>query len=247
MAEKTTTGRLIAAGGGIILIVSLWLAWYGVDLGGQVTDLAKQAGVNIPDLPTINAWRALDFFDIVFFVVGILAILPAALDVFDLEFELPFDAGVAVLVGGVVSVIWILLRIVSHPDGASLKFGIFVSLIGAALVAFGGYTQREEEDGYEYGDPAAAGVPPVGAPPVATPPQAAPPQAAPPQAAPPQAAPPQAAPPAAPPPQPAPPAAPPQAPPAAPPQAAPPAAPPQAPPPAAPPQSPPPPQQPPAG
>jgi hypothetical protein len=242
MAEKTSTGKLIAAGGGIILIVSLFLSWYGLSVGGGAGSFANSVANNLHIDTTANGWQSLDVGDLFFFVVGLIAITPAALDVFDLELELPFDAGLVILVGGVISVLWIILRILDKPGGSTggvvsvgLKFGIFVGLIGAALVAFGGFSQRGEAEELEYAP--TAGVPPAAAPPgvppaqpvappppaaapPAAPPPVAPPQAAPPQAAPPQAAPPQAAPPAAAPPAAAPPAA-------APPAAAPPAAPPQ--------------------
>lgn len=214
MTEKTTTGRLIAAVGGIVLIVSLFLDWYSIStdlgtFGGQVSSGR-------------SAFDALGIEPIILFLCGVLAIVPAALDIFDLEVELPFENSVATLAAGGIAVVIIVLRILVKPGpdidvpgfDYGLSFGIFLGLIGAGAVAFGGFTQKGESDAA----PAAYAAPPVGAPP--TPPQGMPPQQ--PVAPPTPAAPPQAAPPVAPPP---PPAAPPQAPP-------PPPQPPQAPPPA---------------
>src|SRR4029077_18158582 len=139
--------------GGIILIVSLFLSWYGISVGGAVT-----GGLDIPGAnTTASGWDSLDIGDFVFFVIGLLAILPAALDIFDLELELPVEPGTVLTGLGIVAVLWIILRIIDKPGGdtqgivdISLKFGIFVALIGAALVTFGGFTQRgeEEEPGY---------------------------------------------------------------------------------------------------
>lgn len=227
MAEKTTTGRLLAAGGGILLIVSLFLSWYGFDVGG----LAGQymAGVDT----SASGWQSLDIGDFVFLIVGLLAIAPAAFDIFDLEIELPFDISFVSLVGGAVSIAWIVLRIIDKPGpnlpdiagvdyGIGLKFGIFIALIGAILIVVGGVMQKGEDDsagfvdpvtGQQYAAAPAPGAPPAQpAPPAAAPPAAAPPVAPPPGAAPP-VAPPPAAPPVAPPPAGAPPATPPQAPP----------------------------------
>jgi hypothetical protein len=203
LAEKTTTGRLIAAGGGLLLIISLFLSWYGINVGGA-------AGQFTTGLDTsANGWQSLDIGDLVFLIVGLLAIAPAAFDIFDLEIELPFDVGFVALVGGIISVLWIILRILDKPgpdipDNAvvdvsvGLKIGIFLALIGAALVVFGGLRQTQEEDaGTTFTDPvsgqqyAAPAAPAPGVPQQAPPPQAPPaPQAPPPQQPPPQQQPP---------------------------------------------------------
>ena len=92
MAEKTTTGRLLAAGGGILLIVSLFLSWYGFDVGG----LAGQYMAAVDT--SASGWQSLDIGDFVFLIVGLLAIAPAAFDIFDLEIELPFDVSFVSLI-----------------------------------------------------------------------------------------------------------------------------------------------------
>src|SRR6476620_3587076 len=70
LAEKTTTGRLIAAGGGVLLIVSLFLSWYGVKVGGNAGQFA--ASFN----NSFSGWQSLDLGDIVFFVVLMIRIPP---------------------------------------------------------------------------------------------------------------------------------------------------------------------------
>jgi drug/metabolite transporter superfamily protein YnfA len=227
LADKTTTGRLIAAVGGVLLIVSLFLSWYGINVSGDAAQFATAFD------NSFSGWQSLDIGDFVFFIVGLLAIAPAALDIFDLEIELPFDVGFVALIGGAISLAWIILRIIDKPGpdipdvaglnvGIGVKFGIFVALIGAALIVFGGFRQQQEDDegptftdpvsGQQYATPQApppAAPPPAAAPPAAAPPAQAPPPAEPPQPqAPPPAATPQAPPPAGPPQPPAPPAPP---------------------------------------
>lgn len=189
MAEKTTTGRIVAAIGGIVLIVSLFLKWAGVDVADtpnvppELGGFADQLNEQLSDLATFSGWQVLDFADIVFFVVGILAIAPAVFDIFDLEIELPFDVGMVALVGGVISALWIVWRIVDLGTGLEPKLGIFVGLAGAIAVAAGGFLQQGDSgvDDYAYTAPGAA--PPQAPPAPGAPPQAPPPQ--PPQAPPP--------------------------------------------------------------
>lgn len=197
MAEKTTTGRLVAAIGGLVLIISLFLKWAGVDVpdapeaSGQFGQFAEEFSDRLSDLATFSGWQVLDIADIVFFVVGVLAIAPAAFDIFDLEIELPFDVGLVALVGGVVATLWIILRVVDIGDGLEIKFGIFVGLAGAIAVAVGGFLQQSDSGGEEYAFEAPGQVPPQAPPAPGVPPQAPPPAAAPPQ----QPQPPQAPPP----------------------------------------------------
>lgn len=196
MAEKTTTGRLVAAIGGLVLIISLFLNWVGVDIpdAGQFGQFANQIADSLDVDTSASGWQALEFGDIVFFVVGVLAIAPAAFDIFDLEIELPFDVGLVALIGGVIATLWIVWRILDKGDGISLKLGIFLGLAGAIAVAVGGFLQQSDSGGEEY-----AFETPGQAPPQAPPTPGAPPQAPPPAAAPPQ----QPQPPQAPPPPPA--------------------------------------------
>lgn len=194
MAEKTTSGRLVAAVGGIVLIISLFFKWYGISFGGEFGQIANQFANSINVDTSVSGWQSLDFGDIVFLVVGLLAIAPAALDIFDLEVDLPFDVAFVALIGGAISAAWIVLRMIDKPDGAGLKIGIFLGLAGAVVVAVGGFLQKSDsgEDAFSYAAPGQPG-------------QAVPPQA-PPQQPPAAPTPPQDPPQPPPPPPPAPPA-----------------------------------------
>ncbi|MGK2878676.1 MAG: hypothetical protein ACSLFF_08925 [Solirubrobacterales bacterium] len=192
MTEKTTTGRLISAAGGLLLIISLFLSWYGFEASGPAGQFAASFATSF------SAWDAFDIASFVFLIVGLLAIAPAAFDIFDLEIELPFDIAFVALVGGAISVLWIVFRMFEKPGpdipdiagsdiGIGLKFGIFIGLIGAALIVFGGIRQKGEDDaaaGYEqaaYAQPVAPAAPPQAAPPTASPTPQAPPPGQPPQ------------------------------------------------------------------
>lgn len=176
-----------------MLILSLFLSWYGVSVEGPAAQFAQSIDTSF------SAWSAFDIADLVFFIVGLLAIAPAAFDVFDLEIELPFDISFVALVGGAISVLWIIFRIIEKPGpdfpdvpgfeaNLGIKYGIIIALVGAALIVFGGFRQKQEDEaaptftdpvsGQQHATPQA---PPAGAPPApGVPPQAPPPAAAPP-------------------------------------------------------------------
>src|SRR5688572_8513976 len=62
--SRLTTGDMIAGAGGIVLLISLFLPWYGVsvDIAGFS---ASESG---------SGWQALGFIDILLFLVSVAAI-----------------------------------------------------------------------------------------------------------------------------------------------------------------------------
>lgn len=200
MTEKTTTGRLVAAVGGIVLIVSLFLTWFGVDIGGNfgstegLTGPAQEAMQNVQDSiednASQNAFGLLGFMPFVYLLIGVLALLPAVFDIFDLDLELPIENSIIAIVGGALALGGMLV-LFDGPGG--MKLGAWLALLASVAILVGGFLQVGDDDEYEtVGAPAAAPVgyqpPPAAAPPAPQPPQPGPPpQGPPPPGAPPVA------------------------------------------------------------
>jgi hypothetical protein len=146
--SRLTTGDMIAGVGGIVLLISLFLPWYGVSI-----DIA-----NVSVSESATGWESLDFIDILLFLISIAAIgVVAARGAGQLPAEVP---GAVVLLGlGGLAVLLVLYRIVDIPAGdvpdevdLSRKIGIFIGLIGAAAIAYGGWRTNTETP--EAGTPA---------------------------------------------------------------------------------------------
>ncbi|MFT4048893.1 MAG: hypothetical protein QM648_03550, partial [Solirubrobacterales bacterium] len=152
MTEKTSTGKIVAAVGGLILIIALFLKWVGVDLpdignaagnlggaGQQAFDQAQQAAQAAVDKASSqNGFDVLDWVGWLYLLFGIVAIIPAVLDIFDLEIELPFDSKLVTVVVGLLTVGGMLV-IVSSPG--SLKIGGWLAVIASVAIAVGGFLQ----------------------------------------------------------------------------------------------------------
>lgn len=227
MDEKTSTGKMIAAVGGALLIVSLFLKWAGADipsglgdaagqlgsqLGGAAQQAFEQAQSEAEKAASANAFEMFGWLPFLYIAIGVLAIAPLALDLLDMEIELPFDISLVTLVGGLLTLGGMLMMLDSI---GSTKIGGWIALAASIAITAGGLMQTVEdpdEGGAGAYVAAAVAPPPPAAPPAAARPPAAPPAAAPqapaPQAPPPQAPPPRAPAPQAPPPQAPPPAAP---------------------------------------
>jgi hypothetical protein len=184
-----TNGEKLIAGGSLVLLVGLFLPWYGVDAG------LYSASVN-----GFHSWGLLTFLALLV-VVALWVIRSFLNDSVKLPEMSVSDALIYMIAGGVevlgCIIFWLSYSTdVSIPGfSAGVRFGLFVSLIGAIATVVGGYLKQSE--------PAtAAPAPPMGGPPSYSPPPpppAAPPAAPPPPSAPPAAGPPPSGPPPAPP------------------------------------------------
>ncbi len=131
-------GLLIAGGGGLVLLISLFLPWYGVtvSLGAEVPSL----GVSV------SAWRAFSFIDLLLFLVAAVAIAAGALSAAGRLPALPLPLGKILLAAGVVALVLVFFRLIDAPgDTGGLagvdierKIGPFLALVAAAAIAFGG-------------------------------------------------------------------------------------------------------------
>jgi hypothetical protein len=137
-------GEMIAAAAGLVLIISLFLEWYTVDVKGFTGNL-----------PTVTGWKALGFIDILLFLIGVIAIAAAVLRAMNrMPTNLPASPGFIVLVLGALATLLVLYRILSIPDeGASAlpgvdvgrSFGVFLAFLASAGVTLGGWLTWNEE------------------------------------------------------------------------------------------------------
>jgi len=149
--NRLTQGEKIAGGSGIALILIMFIfKWFGLKAG--VGGFAFEG--------SRNAWGSYGFIDIVLFITVVAAVGLAALKASDADVGLPVAASAVVAGLGVLSVVLIIISIISPPDfGADLsgtgidhtrKIGVWLGLIAAIGIAYGGWRAMQEE-GTGYG------------------------------------------------------------------------------------------------
>jgi hypothetical protein len=154
--DRLNTGEKIAGASAILLFIFMFFDWFGVEVSG--------VGGFSGDVPGVggSAWDALDYIPIVLVITIVAALGLAALRLTDSTYEPPVPGSTVVAVLGAISVLLILFRIVDPPSfdsfggvsvDATLKLGIFLGLISAAGIAYGGYSAMREE-GITFGDTA---------------------------------------------------------------------------------------------
>jgi hypothetical protein len=130
---------LLAAGAAVVLIASMFLEWYTLDLPERI----ENAGAN---LPTFNAFEGLERADVAIVVAAGLAIVIAALVVAGILANSPAP-GIALVLVSLFALAVVLYRGVISPPGLVLfrvglemevSFGWFVSLVAAVVMVVAG-------------------------------------------------------------------------------------------------------------
>jgi hypothetical protein len=144
---------MVAAVSGFLLVLFMFLPWFGFS--------ADFEGVGSSGSVNGNFWEVSSFLDVLLFLVGAVAVAAALAQAAGaMPANLPAPAGTIVLAAGALAVLIVLFRLLLPPDGGidelevSRKIGVFLGLIAAAGVAFGGYTAMNER-GSGTGPPAA--------------------------------------------------------------------------------------------
>jgi hypothetical protein len=154
--DKLSPGEKIAGGSAILLFVFMFFDWFGVEVSGVGGFSGSVPGAGG------SAWDALEFIPIVLVVTIVAALVMAGLRFADSDLEPPVPMSTVVTALGVLSVLLILFRIIDPPSfgsfggvsvEATLDVGIFLGLIAAAGIAYGGYSTMREE-GITFGDAA---------------------------------------------------------------------------------------------
>jgi hypothetical protein len=180
-ADRLSTGEKVSAVSAILLFVFMFFDWFGVEVSGVPGFSGTVSGSGGG-----SAWDALDVIPIFLMLAIVVAIGVAVIRLTDADVEPPVSMNAIVAALGGLAVLLILYRIVSPPDfgsfggvsvDATLKFGIFLGLLAAAGIAYGGYSAMREE-GATFGgeaDRLGGGQPQPGGPPPPPPSQQPPP------------------------------------------------------------------------
>ncbi len=153
--DRLSTGEKIAGVSAILLFIFMFFDWFGVEVSG-VAGFSGSVGEGG------NAWDALDFIPIVLIIAIITTLAMTALRLTDSTFEPAIPMSVVVTVLGAISALLVLYRIIDPPSigefpgievDVTRKLGIFLSLLAAGGIAYGGYRTMQEE-GATFGDTA---------------------------------------------------------------------------------------------
>jgi hypothetical protein len=138
---RLSQGQMIAAVGGIALLVAMFLPWVGVS-GPSLPSGVVPGGVDTSTSEDI--WKG-SSIDIYLLITGIVALLPALMALTDSAEEFSFVSAATLLLGLVAVILVAAFLTVDFPDGADREIGAFIGLGAAVVIAIGGFRAMQEE------------------------------------------------------------------------------------------------------
>lgn len=128
--SRQSQGQLIAAASGVVLIISLFLKWKGLDVPGGAS---------------ISGWKSEDSLDIYLLILGLIAIGPFVTGAMGSGDELPYLVTEAKVLTAVIGLIMMIAVLLFHGDGISLKFGFWLALLATIGVTVGQFQAMNQQ------------------------------------------------------------------------------------------------------
>jgi peptidoglycan/LPS O-acetylase OafA/YrhL len=125
--RRLRAGEWLAGTGGVALIVSLLLPWYG------------------DDRDTVTGFEAFDVIDILLVAVAAVAIALAVLQATQDGPSRPVAAGVLSVPLGFLGFVLVLFRLVDEPDVGGVQPAAYAALVAAAAIVAGAWLSLTDE------------------------------------------------------------------------------------------------------
>jgi len=139
-ASRIRRGEMIAAVAAIALFIIMFLAWFSV----PGIEQAEELGINTSGAD-FNAFDAFDFIKIVMLLTIIAAIALAAISATATKVNLPVALSAIVAGLGILTTLLVLYRVIDPVGGLDRSYGLFLGLLAAAGIAYGGWTAMQDE------------------------------------------------------------------------------------------------------
>jgi hypothetical protein len=141
-SRRPGPGELVAGASGLVLLLAMFLPWYGVDSSARLPGTERVVTVSGGD---VNAWEAFAGIDLVLAIAAALAI---AVLLVGLEREPPAGLALAAVAGAMAAALLIVLRLIDAPEIAidraadtaydiGRRLGAFLALLSTAGIAWG--------------------------------------------------------------------------------------------------------------
>jgi Protein of unknown function (DUF2510) len=184
--RKLSFGDMIAGASGLALLLFMFLPWFEAGTSNDEEQEQIEEAIDNNQIEadlSQNAWQALDFLDIILFLIAAAAIAYLVLRAIDSLPVLPVPPGLLIAALGGLALLIILFRIVVTPnlevefsggvfgdESETVKIkdedegevnrkiiGLLLSLLAAGGIAFGGLTSAKERAQGQFGGPGAGG------------------------------------------------------------------------------------------
>ena len=126
--RRLRSGEWIAGISGLVLLVALFLPWYGDDAGSR------------------TGWESLGALDVVLALVALSALAIPAVSAFQRVPAVPLAHQSLTALVGLVAVVLVLIRVLNMPDWADgREWGLYVALAATAAIVAGCFIAMRDE------------------------------------------------------------------------------------------------------
>ena len=140
--SRLRAGELIAAGGGVALLVVMFLDWYAA--GGTTSVGGQRISVSVG----FTAWEAFGITDILLALCAVLAIGTAVITATRRSPALPVAGSVITTAAGAFATLLVLYRIVNQPgpnEFIEVKLPAFLGFLCVLAIFAGGWRSMRDE------------------------------------------------------------------------------------------------------
>jgi len=134
--SRLRPGELIAAAGGIALLVVMFLDWYELEGGGGIRSIG------------LNAWQAFGLLDVILAIAALAGIGLAVVTAARRSPALPVAASVVTAAVGIAATLLVLYRILDQPgpnEFVAAELGAFLGFVSSLAIAAGGWASMRDE------------------------------------------------------------------------------------------------------
>jgi len=158
LLEPGTRGDLIAGVAGVVLLISMFLPWFGpsavleqaIEQANEITEQAGGQPQASPDV-TDNAWQAFSFVDLLLLLTALAGIRAGVAAVARSGGRAAIGATAITAGLGAIASLLILYRVINPIGEAGREYGLFLGFFAAAGVAVGGWLALEQGSGGDAG------------------------------------------------------------------------------------------------
>jgi len=126
--RRLRAGEWIAGISGLVLLVALFLPWYGDDAGSR------------------TGWQSLGALDVVLGVVALAALAIPVVTAVQRAPAVPLAHESLTVLVGLLALVLVLIRVLNMPDwAAEREWGLWVGLAGTLGIVVGGLTAMRDE------------------------------------------------------------------------------------------------------
>jgi hypothetical protein len=121
--ERLQSGEWLACAGGALLLVALFLPWFG----------------------DADAWQAFDVVDVILLIAALAGIGVAGFAAANAKTDAPISSAALTVPIGAVATLLVLYRLIDPVAGLAREVGLYLGLLAAAGITYGSWRSIRDE------------------------------------------------------------------------------------------------------